>query len=159
VVTVGILRGGERFNIIPDEVYLEGTVRTYGGDVQDLIEARIREVLEGVTKASGASYTFDYVRVTPATVNHGALTARVAQSLVAALGAGNVRTSTPTMGAEDFAFFAQRVPSVYFDLGIREPGGRSGGLHTPDFRAVDAAVAAGMRAMSRVVLDFLATGV
>ena len=158
VVTVGIVRGGERFNIIPDEVYLEGTVRTYGGDVQDQIERRIREVLDGVTQAAGASHTFEYVRVTPATVNHAELTARVASSLVAALGAGNVRTATPTMGAEDFAFFAQRVPSVYFDLGIRQPGGRSGGLHTPDFRAVDESVPAGMRAMSRVVVDFLAAG-
>jgi amidohydrolase len=156
VVTVGIVRGGERFNIIPDEVYLEGTVRTYGGDVQDLIEQRIREVLDGVTKAAGATYTLDYVRVTPATVNHGALTALVARSLVGALGADNVRNATPTMGAEDFAFFAERLPAVYFDLGIREPGGQSGGLHTPDFRAMDASVEAGMRAMSRVVLDFLA---
>ena len=158
VVSVGIVRGGERFNIIPAEVYLEGTVRTYGGEVQDTVERRMAEVLDGVTKAAGATFEHRYVRVTPATVNDAALTELVRESLTAALGAGNVGGGEPTMGAEDFAFFANEVPSVYFWLGVREPGGHSGGLHTPDYRAVDEAVPVGMRAMSRVVLDFLAAG-
>jgi amidohydrolase len=156
VVTVGIVRGGERFNIIPDEVYLEGTVRTYGGETQDLIERRMREVLDGITRAAGASFELDYVRVTPATVNDAALSERVRSSLEAALGAGNVLRDEPGMGAEDFAFFAQRVPSAYWFLGVRAPGGESGGWHTPDFRADDTAVEAGMRAMSRVIVDHLA---
>jgi metal-dependent amidase/aminoacylase/carboxypeptidase family protein len=62
------------------------------------------------------------------------------------------------MGGEDFAYFANVMPAVYFDLGSREPGGASGGLHTPTFRAPDTAVAAGMRAMSRVLVDFLEAG-
>lgn len=155
VVSVGIVRGGERFNIIPGEVYLEGTVRTYGGAVQDTIERRMGEVLAGVTQAAGATVEHQYVRVTPATVNDGPLTERVRESLAAALGAANVGVGEPTMGAEDFAFFANEVPSVYFWLGVREPGGQSGGLHTPDYRAVDGAIPVGMRAMSRVLLDFL----
>jgi amidohydrolase len=158
VVTVGIVRGGERFNIIPDQVYLEGTVRTYGGETQDLVERRMREVLDGITRAAGASFELDYVHVTPATVNDAALSERVRASLGAAFGAGNVLRDEPGMGAEDFAFFAQRVPSAYWFLGVRAPGGTSGGWHTPDFRADDAAVEAGMRAMSRVVVDYLTAG-
>ncbi len=158
VVTVGILRSGERFNIIPADAYLEGTVRTYGGEAQKTVERRMREILDGVSKAAGGSYELDYEQTTPATVNDADLAARVRQSLRAALGAANVFTATPTMAGEDFAFFANVMPAVYFDLGSREPGGTSGGLHTPDFRAPDSAVEAGMRAMSRVLVDYLAAG-
>jgi amidohydrolase len=155
VVTVGILRSGERFNIIPADAYLEGTVRTYGGEVQATVQRRMREILDGITKAAGGSYDIEYEQTTPATVNDDALAAKVRRSLEAALGATNVTTATPTMGGEDFAYFANTMPAVYFEIGTREPGGTSGGLHTPDFRGSDRAVEAGMKAMSRVVVDFL----
>ena len=155
VVTVGILRSGERFNIIPADAYLEGTVRTYGGDVQATVQRRMREILDGISKAAGGSYEIAYEQTTPATVNDDALAARVRRSLEAALGADNVTTATPTMGGEDFAYFANTMPAVYFEIGTREPGGKSGGLHTPDFRGSDLAVEAGMKAMSRIVVDFL----
>jgi len=157
VVTVGILRSGERFNIIPADAYLEGTVRTYGGDVQATVQRRMREILDGISKAAGGSYEIAYEQTTPATVNDDALAARVRRSLEAALGADNVTTATPTMGGEDFAYFANTMPAVYFEIGTREPGGKSGGLHTPDFRGSDLAVEAGMKAMSRIVVDFLAS--
>ena len=155
VVTVGILRSGERFNIIPGEAYLEGTVRTYGGDAQKTVERRMREILDGITKAMGGSYELAYEQTTPATVNDAGLTPSVRRSLEAALGADKVKTALPTMGGEDFAYFANTMPAVYFNLGTREPGGKSGGLHTPDFRAPDTAVEVGMRAMSRVIVDYL----
>ena len=158
VVTVGILRSGERFNIIPGDAYLEGTVRTYGGEAQATVERRMREVLDGITQAMGGGYELAYEQTTPATVNDAALEPSVRRSLEAALGAGNVVTAEPVMGGEDFAYFANVLPAVYFNLGTREPGGKSGGLHTPDFRAADGAVEAGMRAMSRVLVDFLEAG-
>lgn len=158
VVTVGILRSGERFNIIPGDAYLEGTVRTYGGEVRDTVERRMREILDGISRAMGGTYDLAYEQTTPATVNDAALEPRVRRSLEAALGAAQVSTALPTMGGEDFAYFANVMPAVYFNLGTREPGGESGGLHTPDFRAPDSAVAAGMRAMSRVIVDFLEAG-
>jgi amidohydrolase len=158
VVTVGILRSGERFNIIPGDAYLEGTVRSYGGDVEGTVERRMREILDGISKAMGGSYELAWEQTTPATVNDAALEPSVRRSLEAALGAGNVSTAAPVMGGEDFAYFANVLPAVYFNLGTREPGGKSGGLHTPDFRATDAAVEAGMRAMSRVLVDFLEAG-
>jgi amidohydrolase len=157
VVTVGILRSGERFNIVPADAYLEGTVRSYGGDVESTVERRMREILDGITKAMGGSYELAWEQTTPATVNDAALEPSVRQSLEGALGAANVSTAAPVMGGEDFAYFANVLPAVYFNLGTREPGGKSGGLHTPDFRAPDSAVAAGMRAMSRVLVDFLET--
>lgn len=155
VVTVGIIRGGERFNIIPEEVRLEGTVRTYDEAVRQRIEERMREILDGVTRAGGGSYELEYTNNAPATINDPELTAKARASLERTLGEDAVYTTEPTMGGEDFAFFAREVPGVYFRLGVVEPGTESGAIHTPDFRAADGAVPAGMRAMAHLVLDFL----
>lgn len=155
VLTVGIIRGGERFNIIPGEVHLEGTVRTYNEEVRGEVERRMREILDGITKAGGGSYTMEYKKNAPATVNDPALTARVRPLLERALGAGNVKTVEPSMGGEDFAYFANQVPGFYFRLGVVKPGTTSGGLHTPNFRADDSAVPVGMKAMSRLLVDYL----
>jgi amidohydrolase len=156
VVSVGIVRGGTRFNIIPDTVHLEGTVRTYNPEVRDAVERRMGEILAGVTAAGGGSFELDYERGAPATVNDPQLSARVAPSLVATLGADNVEVLEPTMGGEDFAYFADEVPGFYFRLGMVEPGTTSGGHHTPTFRADDGAVAVGMRAMANLLWDYLA---
>src|ERR1044072_4032384 len=97
-------------------------------------------------------------QTTTATVTDAALEPSVRRSIEAALGKDHVSTAAPVMGGEDFAYFANVLPAVYFNLGTREPGGKSGGLHTPAFRGPESAVAAGMRAMSRVLVDFLAAG-
>ncbi len=155
VVSVGIVRGGERFNIIPEAVHLEGTVRTYREEARDEVERRMREILDGVTHAGGGSYEIEYKRETPATINDRALAARVRRPLERALGAGNVLEVAPTMGGEDFAYFANEIPGFYFRLGVVKPGTNSGGLHTPDFRADDSAIPVGMRAMAHLVVDYL----
>jgi amidohydrolase len=158
VITVGIVRGGERFNIIPGEVHLEGTVRTYSAEARATVERRMREILDGTTKAAGGSFDLVYQKNAPAVVNDAALAKRVRPFLERALGKDNVRDAEPTMGGEDFSYFANEVPGFYFRLGVVKPGTASGGLHTPTFRADDTAVAAGMKAMSRLVADYLSQG-
>ncbi len=158
VVTVGLIRGGERYNIIPSEVHMEGTVRTYSKAAQDMVERRMREILDGITRAGGGSFELDYQRVTPATINDPALARRTAPSLAAVLGDDNVLVIEPTMGGEDFAVFANDVPGFYFRLGMVKPGTTSGGHHTPTFQADDGAVEVGMRVMSRLVFDYLTRG-
>jgi amidohydrolase len=155
VVTVGIVRGGERFNIIPGEVLLEGTVRTYNEEVRATVERRMREILDGTTRAGGGSFELDYKKNAPATVNDRALTETVRPLLERTLGAGNVKVVEPSMAGEDFAYFANQVPGFFFRLGVVKPGTTSGGLHTPTFRADDSAVPAGMRVMARLLVDYL----
>ncbi|HSJ13268.1 MAG TPA: amidohydrolase, partial [Longimicrobiales bacterium] len=87
VVTVGIMRGGERHNIIPGEVHLEGTVRTFDPEVQDLIERRMREILDGITKAGGGSFELVYERGNPVLVNDPDLNARMSPTLARVVGA------------------------------------------------------------------------
>jgi amidohydrolase len=155
VVTVGIVRGGERFNIIPDDVHLEGTVRTYHEETRATVERRMREILDGTAKAGGGSYEMTYIKNAPATVNDPALSRRVRPSLERSVGRENVLDAEPTMGGEDFAFMANVVPGFYLRLGTTKPGTTSGGLHTPTFHGDDGAIPVGMKAMSLLVLDYL----
>jgi amidohydrolase len=156
VVTVGIVRGGERFNIIPAAVRLEGTVRTYGEASRATVERRMREILDGVTRAGGGRFDLEYVNQAPATVNDPALSRRVRPALERAVGAERVVEVTPQMVGEDFAYFANEVPGFYFRLGVCAEGRACPGLHTPSFVADDRAVEVGMRAMGQVVLGYLA---
>lgn len=158
VITVGIFRGGERFNIIPGEVHLEGTVRTYNEEVRAEVERRMREILDGITRAGGGSFELEYKKNAPATVNDPSLSRLSAGFLERTVGAGNVKVVEPSMGGEDFAYFANEIPGFYYRLGVVAPGTTSGGLHTPTFRADDSAVAAGMRTMARLLVDWLSQG-
>jgi amidohydrolase len=155
VITVGIFRGGERFNIIPGEVHLEGTVRTYSETTRGEVERRMREILDGVTRANGASFEMEYQKNAPATVNDPGLTQKVQPLLQRIAGAENVKIVEPSMGGEDFAYFANEVPGFFYRLGVLKPGTTSGGLHTPTFRGDDTAVPVGIRVMSRLLVDFL----
>jgi len=158
VVSVGIMRGGERFNIIPADLYLEGTVRAFNEAVQDTVEARMRTILGGLTSAAGATYDFEYERMNPPVYNDPDLSAWARDSLVGTLGTEAVVDIPPTMGAEDFAWFAKEVPGFYFRLGTVEAGTTSGGWHTPTFRAGDGSIEVGVRAMTSLVIDYLNSG-
>ena len=155
VVTVGMIRGGTRFNIIPGEVRLEGTVRTYDAEVQDTVERRMREILDGVTRAGGGSFELDYDRITPVTINDLTLTERSVPSIAAAVGRENVGEVGPWMAGEDFSFFANEVPGFFYMLGTLKPGTTSGDHHSPTFRADDSALPVGMRSMAYVLWDYL----
>ena len=156
VVTVGIVRGGTRFNIIPATVHLEGTVRTYDPVVQDTVERRMREIVDGITRAGGGSFDLEYDRITPVVINDRDLTAWAVPSLSAVVGADRVSEADPWMAGEDFARFANEVPGFFFFLGTQKPGTISGGHHSPTFRADDAALPVGVRAMAHLVWDYLA---
>lgn len=158
VVSVGIIEGGERNNIIPSQVHLEGTVRTYSTEVEDLIERRMRAIVEGVTAAHGADFEMEFVRQNPPTVNDPELAAWARARLIERMGPDAVLDSAPVMGAEDFAHYLDTAPGFYFRLGVTEPGTENGALHTPTMRADDGAVEVGIRAMTGLVLDFLAEG-
>ena len=155
VISVGIIRGGERFNIIPAEVRLEGTVRTYDEDVRNQIEQRLGEILAGITQAGGGTYELEYERGAPPTINDPDLAQQATSTLVQVLGEDHVHELDPIMAAEDFAYFARIVPGFYFSLGTTKPGTTSGWNHTPDFMADDTSVPVGMRAMSNLLLDYL----
>jgi amidohydrolase len=155
VITIGIVRGGQRFNIIPGAVEFGGTVRTYSPAAQDLIERRMRAILGGITAAGGGSFDLEYQRIIPATINDTSLAARMVPTLQRIVGPGNVLRVEPGMVSEDFAYFAREVPGFYFRLGQVKPGNTSGDHHTPTYLADDSMIPIGMRAMAALVLDYL----
>jgi amidohydrolase len=156
VVTVGLFRSGERHNIIPESAQLGGTIRTFDDATLETIQARMRDIFEGHTKAAHATYELSFVTGHPMTVNDAALTARLVPSLERLLGKDKVRLTPPITGAEDFSYFAQVVPGFYFRLGVVPEGKTSGGHHTPTFYAADESVPIAMRLMATLVVDYLA---
>ena len=156
VITVGTIRAGTRSNIIPDDVTMEGTVRTLDEDVRERIPGLMRRVLDGVTRAHGASYEFEWNDGYPVTFNNIELAGRSAAGLARTLGAGNVMVKSPAMGAEDFSFFARKVPGFYYWLGVANAEkGITAGIHTAAFDADETALLVGVKAMSNLVFDEL----
>jgi amidohydrolase len=158
VITVGVMRGGDRNNIVPGAMHLEGTIRTFDMEVLDTIESRMRAIFDGVTKAAGARFTLELDRSHPVTVNDTALTRRLAPVLARVVGPDHVREVAPQMGAEDFSYFAREIPGFYIGVGAVPPGKVSGGHHTPTFYADDGTVPVAMRVMTALVLEALAGG-
>ena len=156
VVTVGTIHGGSRHNIIPAEVTLSGTIRTYNERVRDRVEESFRRLLEGITSAAGARYeVLRYDRVVPATINNSRLTKESIPVLERVVGKEHVRILPPTMGGEDFAYFANQIPGFFYRLGMVKSGSTSGGHHTPTFTADDSSVPVGIEVMSHLLIDYL----
>jgi amidohydrolase len=156
VVTIGTIHGGQRHNIIPGEVTLSGTIRTFRPEMSALAEARLRTILKGVTEAAGATgEVVRYERGTSATINDTELTRESAPALARAVGAEHVTRMPPWMASEDFSFFADEVPGFFYRLGQVKPGTTSGDHHTPTFLADDGAIPVGIKAMSYLITDYL----
>ncbi len=158
VVTVGIFRSGERYNIIPSEVYLEGTVRTFEPAVRDEIEQRMRDILDGIAKTYGGSYELNYNRIVPSVYNDPELFEKMWPTVQRTVGAENAIIVPRSMVYEDFSFFANEVPGFFFRLGMVKPGTTTGGHHTPTFRADDTSITVGMRTMTHLLWDYLENG-
>lgn len=157
VVTVGTFHGGMRFNIVAPIVEMEGTLRTLSPAVRDEARRLIVEISSGVAAAGGATATVKFDEAAnPVLMNDEALSRFGDASLRRTLGQSNVRQDPPRMVAEDFAHFAQRVPSFYFFIGVGNAAkGITGNLHTAEFDIDEDALVFGTKAMTNLVWDFL----
>ena len=171
VITVGSMHGGTKHNIIPDEVKLQLTIRTYTQEVRDLIHRRIKEICDGVAMAAGMPEEL-YPRVskldqfTPANYNHPGLIERIRQSSVKAIGAENVESAEPQMVGEDFSRYGstdEKVPTVLFWLGTvpddrmkaeAEDGYRLPALHSPFYYPEPKpSIQTGVKVVSTALID------
>jgi amidohydrolase len=155
-LTIGKIEGGNRFNIIPDKCELLGTLRTHDEKVQARVQQRIREIATGTAQTFGATAEVAIRAFTPATWNDPALLARLRPALEAAIGKANVIDDKPVMGAEDFAFYAKKVPGLYFFLGVAPKGKPAPGmLHTPTFDPDEGCMETGVRAATAILVNEL----
>lgn len=156
VVTVGQVTAGNAFNVIPNEAYLEGTVRSFDQTVRDTLERRCREIIEELPRAFGARGEFEYLRGYPATVNDAGVTELIRPALESVVGAENVVPFTPTMGAEDFSLVLEQVPGCYFFVGGRNENlGAIYPHHHENFNIDERALEIGARAMVAAVKECL----
>lgn len=158
VVTVTQIHGGDTWNVIPDQVVLRGTTRSFRPEIQRMIEPAIRRVAEGVCQAFGATMTLRYDERYPALINAPDATSRAAAIAADIVGPDNVeQNQTPTMGAEDFAFMLQAKPGAYIFIGNGSgEGGRT--LHNSHYDFNDEILPLGASYWARLVESELAKG-
>ncbi|PZX56692.1 amidohydrolase [Algoriphagus chordae] len=158
VVTIGAIHGGIRHNIIPEEVKMIGTVRTFGDEQQELVHKRITEIVPNIAASAGATVDLQLKKLYPSTVNNPDLTKEMLPSLEAAAGAENLIYLNPVTGAEDFSFFQREKPGVFIFLGGMKKGGdplTTPSHHTPGFYIDEGGFVLGMRTLSYFVVDYM----
>lgn len=162
VVTVGAIKGGIRNNIIPDEVEMIGTIRTFDPDQRSAIMERMKLIAKNLAEANGATATLEFESGNnPVVYNNPELTAKMLPSLRRVVGDGNVKMIPLVTGAEDFAFYAQKVPSLFWFIGSTPPEQNlltAPSNHSPLFFVDESAIGVGARSLAAVAIDYLTQG-
>lgn len=157
VLTFGSIHGGNRSNIIPEDVTIEGTLRTLDEQTKESVHTMIRQTLEGCTSGSGAKFDFRWSGMQyPVTYNDPELTRQNLGALQRTLGADNVVLSRPTLGGEDFSMYQKVIPGFFWFLGTANPSkGITGAHHTAEFDIDEDVLPLGVRAAVAQLTDYL----
>lgn len=161
VVTIGAIDGGVRYNIVPDSVTMVGTIRTFDPAMREDIHARLKRTAESIAQSMGATAVVTIDRGNPVTFNDPALVARMRPTLERVVGRERVYTARPTTTAEDFALYQQKVPGMFFFLGVTPEGADPKTVapnHSPRFFADEGALVPGMKTLANVAADYLLGG-
>jgi amidohydrolase len=159
VITVGKFHSGVRSNIIPEEAELEGTIRTLDSKMQKDVHEKMKNIAKNLGEAWGAQIDINIDTKTLVTYNNPALVKMMAPSLERASGKDNISEGRWTTGAEDFSYFADKVPSFFFNLGGMPKGmdpSKAAPHHTPDFYLDDSMLDTGVKAFCNIVFDYAA---
>ncbi len=159
IITIGSIHGGVRGNIIPDEVVMTGTIRTFDSAIRKDIHRRVRHTAEHIAESAGATAVVRIAYGYPVTFNDPALTEQMAPTLKRVAGPDKVFLAPPITGAEDFSYFAQEVPGLYIFLGVtpedQDPA-TAPRNHSPLFFADESALNVGVRALANLTVDYMA---
>ena len=156
VITVGKIKSGVRFNIIPESAEMIGTIRTLDYDMKDQITKRMKEMVPAIAKAYGGDATVEIRDATDITYNEPALVEQMLPTMKRIAGDANIQTQKAITGAEDFSYFQKEVPGFFFFLGGMTPGNtESFPHHTPDFLIDDSGLLLGVKALAEMSLDYL----
>ncbi|MDR2659149.1 MAG: amidohydrolase [Spirochaetaceae bacterium] len=153
-LSVCILRGGNTHNVIPESVEMLGTIRTFSEELRNFIPQEMEKVLNGVTLASGGNYSFELTKRFPPLINDAGASAIVRKAAAKIVGVDSVGEAEPSMGGDDFSYFAQKVPSAYFFVGIA-PKSSQTAHHSPFFKWDESALRISSACLCQTALDFL----
>ncbi len=158
VITIGSFHSGNRGNIIPETAMMQGTIRSFDVDMQKTLHQKIKQTAENIAESAGAKAEVEIEIGSPVTYNDAALTAMMAPSLQRTVGMNNAIIVAPTTLAEDFSFFQEKVPGLFFFLGaypsdikLTNPPVH----HTADFMMDEKAFVTGVRAMLNLTVDYM----
>jgi amidohydrolase len=157
VISVGRFQAGIRENIIPEQATFSGTIRTLDSVMQKDIHERLKRTVTKIAESAGATAEIQIIQQEPVTFNDPALTARMVPSLFKAAGSSDrVKIVSPGTGAEDFAYFQQKIPGLYFSVGAMPMDkSKAGAHHTPEFYIDEKGFLTGLRAMLDVTVDYM----
>ncbi|HYC86384.1 MAG TPA: amidohydrolase [Chryseosolibacter sp.] len=158
VVTVGRVQSGIRENIIPEQLEMAGTIRTFDRQMQKQVHDKIRLIATKIAESAGARAEVTIDSKTPVTYNDPQLTEKLVPSLQRAAGTDNVLRINPDTGAEDFAYYQEKVPGLFFFVGACPPAvdpAKAPSHHTPDFMMDEASMVTGVRALLNLTFDYM----
>ena len=158
VITVGMINAGIRSNIIPERAKIIGTIRTLDYGMQEFINRRMKEMVPDIAKSFRAEATIDIDKGYPITYNNEKLTSKMLPTIQRIAGKDNVMEIDAVTGAEDFSFFQQKVPGLYFFLGGKALDVKpedAAGHHTPDFLLDESGFVLGVKTLASLSLDYL----
>jgi amidohydrolase len=156
VITVGKIKSGVRFNIIPEDAEMIGTIRTLDYAMKDKLNKRMKEMVSTIAKAYGGEATCEINDATDITYNHPELVEQMLPTIKKVAGEGNVVVQKAVTGAEDFSYFQREAPGFFFFLGGMTPGNtESYPHHTPDFKIDDSGLLLGVKTLTQMSLDYL----
>lgn len=158
VISVGMIKGGVRSNIIPEEVDMIGTIRTLDYEMQKKIHIEMKHRVPAIAEAFGATATIEIDKGYPITYNNVNLTAEMVPSLEKAVGKENVKLISAITGAEDFSFFQNEIPGLYFFVGgkpVNVEKKDATGHHTPDFYIDESGFIYGVKSFVELTIDYI----
>ena len=161
VVTIGSIHGGNRFNIIPEEVEMVGTIRTFDEAMRDDIHKRIKNTAEMIAASQGASVQVEIEKPYSVTINDEELTALMVPTLKRIAGDKNAQIRPKTTGAEDFSFYQQKIPGLFYFVGISPPAtdlSKVAVNHSPKFFVDESGLLLGIRSLAALAVDYLQMG-
>jgi amidohydrolase len=157
VITVGKINAGVRFNIIPEEANMEGTLRTLDTKMQEDVQARMKFTAAKIAEASNATAEVVFYPKTLVTYNNPALVEKMIPSLQTAAGKDNVRAMDWVTGAEDFSYYGTKAPAFFFYIGGMPRGNDAKNApphHTPDFMIDDSRLYVGVKTFCQLIFDY-----
>jgi amidohydrolase len=158
VITVGIIRSGVRNNIIPEEAYMEGTIRTLDTEMKEILFEKMHTTVDHIAKSMGAEAELTIYDGYPVTYNDPELTTMMSPTLENVVGAENTTVINAITGAEDFSFFQRVIPGFYFFIGGMRPGMNPSDAaphHTPDFYIEEEGMKTGVRSLANLTIDYM----
>ncbi|NOT54432.1 MAG: amidohydrolase [Deltaproteobacteria bacterium] len=159
IITIGSIHGGVRFNIIPDSVEMDGTIRTYDEEMRSDIHQRIKTTAEMIAKSAGASAEVKIDKMYSVTINHAGLTEQAVPTLIKAAGGENANVGPKLTASEDFSEYQKKIPGFFFFIGVTPKGtdvSKAASNHSPRFFVDESGLLLGVRSLAHLTVDYMA---